>query len=87
MVIDELARYIKACDPQAEIIINLCCPACNNAWQNLFDITTFLWDEIEAQAKKLLAEVHQLAFAYGWHEQHILALSTARRRYYLDRIS
>ncbi len=46
----------------------------------LLDIVTFLWEELTAQAKRLLREVHTLARAYGWREADILALSARRRR-------
>jgi hypothetical protein len=48
-----------------------------------FDIVTFLWREIENLAGHLLRDVHTLASAYGWRESDILALSAARRDFYL----
>jgi hypothetical protein len=49
-----------------------------------FDAGSLLWEEIDARARALLAEVHQLAAAYGWSEGQILALSDRRRAVYLD---
>ena len=48
------------------------------------DILSFLWAEVDSLAKRLLCDVHILAWAYGWREKDILALSEFRRRYYLD---
>lgn len=73
-------------DPGAEILLNLSCPACQKDYSTCFDITQFLWLEIEQLAKRLLEEVHILANAYGWDETEILNLSFWRRKYYLERI-
>jgi hypothetical protein len=82
-----LATRMAACDPQAEIELALVCPACAQPWQLLFDIVLFLWAKIDAQARRLLHEVHALAQAYGWREAEILALSAARRQFYLTMVS
>jgi hypothetical protein len=79
-----LAQQMAECDPQAEILLNLTCPACNHYWQILFDIVAFFWSEISVQAKRLLHEVHTLARFYGWREADILAMSAVRRQFYLD---
>ena len=80
-------KQLEQSDPLAEVKLDLVCPNCQNAWQGLFDIVSFLWDELAQQAQRLLAEVHQLALAYGWSEQAILALSMTRRQYYLARLA
>jgi hypothetical protein len=46
----------------------------------------FLWQDVAQAAQHLLDEVHALATAYGWREPEILALSAARRSYYIDKI-
>jgi hypothetical protein len=83
-VIERLAEGLAECDPQAETLIDLICPACENGWQILFDVASFLYTEIEAQARRLLREVHTLARAYAWREADILAMSARRRRDYLE---
>jgi hypothetical protein len=83
-VIDRLATRLAECDPQAEVLIDLACPACERSWQVPFDIASFIYTEISAQARRLLREVHVLARAYAWHEADILAMSARRRRYYLE---
>lgn len=82
--IAQLAQHLATADPQAEILLDLQCPACQYKWQMLFDIVSYLWSEISAYAKRLLIDVHRLAQAYGWHEADILAMSNTRRQYYLD---
>lgn len=85
-VVAALAARMAECDPQAEVLLSLTCPACGCGWQALFDIVTFLWAELAARARRLLREVHQLAMAYGWREANILALSDARRQFYLEMV-
>jgi hypothetical protein len=82
-ILTRLATQIGACDPQAEILLDMTCPACGHEWQLLFDIVTFLWAEIGAEAKRLLRDVHTLARYYGWREADILAMSSMRRHIYL----
>lgn len=83
-VIVAVAESMLEHDPQAEMRFALHCHACQHAWSTNFDIVSFFWTEIEAQAKRLLREVHTLAKAYGWREADILALSPARRQCYLE---
>jgi hypothetical protein len=83
-VITRLAARMAECDPQAEVLLDLRCPACGHGWQALFDIAAFLWAELAAQAKRLLREVHALARAYGWREADILTMSAWRRECYLQ---
>jgi hypothetical protein len=79
-----VAERLAEADPGAELLIDLRCPACGEAWQEVFDIASYLWAEVGALAKRLLGEVHVLARAYGWRERDILAMGAARRRLYLE---
>ena len=82
-VIRALNRRIEELDPQAEIRIQLTCPECANGWEVFFDITGFLWTEINEWALHMLQTVHKLACVYGWTEREILGLSPVRRQLYL----
>jgi hypothetical protein len=86
-VLAQVEQAIAAADPQADITLDLTCPACGHSWQVLFDIGDFLWAEITAYAQRLLLDTHQLARAYGWAEADILAMSNQRRQYYLELVS
>jgi hypothetical protein len=86
-VLKALSHRIMELDPQAEIRIDLSCPECSHHWEVLFDITGFLWAEINAWAERTLQTVHRLACAYGWPEREILSLSPARRQLYLGLVS
>lgn len=83
-VVSALAAEMEANDPQAETLLNFECPECGLRWQAHFDVMTFLWAELQARARTLLNDVHDLARAYGWSEKDILGMSTVRRRYYLE---
>lgn len=83
---ESLNDYMSLLDPQADIRINLVCPACRHCWQMCFDIGAYLWEEINHWAKKMLHEVFLLAAAFGWTESEILGLSNNRRRMYLQMI-
>lgn len=86
-IITGLAEHLATCDPLAEILLDLVCPACDVHWQAQFDIAAFLWAELAVAAKRLLRDVHTLARAYGWREADILALSAVRRQCYLSLVS
>ena len=78
---------MAACDPLADIRLELCCAACEHRWSLALDPVTFLWARVAEHARLLLREVHTLAWAYGWQEADILAMSARRRQYYLDMVA
>ena len=77
---------MAAADPQADLQLSLACPECQHTWQTPLDIVSYFWSEIQAWATRLLREIHALASAYGWNEAEVLALSSWRRRAYLELI-
>ena len=81
-----VARRMAELDPQADIRLKLDCPQCGHAWEMAFDILSFFWAEIRAEALRLLGEVHQLASAYSWREAEILAMTPQRRQAYLEMV-
>jgi hypothetical protein len=84
VVLGELAAHIEAADPDAEISLDLACPSCSARWTAVLDVAAFFWTELQAEALRLLRQVHAIARAYGWREADILALSGARRAEYLE---
>lgn len=79
-VTDEMA----ARDPQAELALELRCPSCSAESSVVFDAATFLLQELDRRAERLLEEVHTLALRYHWSEADILAMSARRRVQYLE---
>ena len=80
---DALARV----DPQADPLIGVSCPDCGHEWEAGLDVGEFLWARLDVWARRLLYDLHRIASAYGWPEGEILALSPARRRFYLEAIA
>jgi hypothetical protein len=80
----EVEEGLEALDPNADLAFSVHCAACGQESTAQLDAGVLLWDEIDAHARALLAEVHALAAAYGWSEAQILALSPARRATYLS---
>ncbi len=86
-VIEAVVERMAQADPQADVQLDLTCPECEHRWQAAFDIVTYFWTEINAWAHRILREVHTLAYAYGWRESDILAMSPWRRAYYLELVA
>ncbi|HEX3356944.1 MAG TPA: hypothetical protein VHS31_08235 [Tepidisphaeraceae bacterium] len=66
----------------AEIICQASCVECGNSHRFDLDIARFLWSEIRNRALHLMRDVDELASAYGWSEQAILAMTPQRRQQY-----
>jgi hypothetical protein len=84
--LEDIEAGMARADPMAEILIELPCPSCGSGHESVLDIVSFFWTELEARAKRLLRDVHELASAYGWTEQVVLSLSEQRRALYLDMV-
>ncbi len=84
--IEEVAEKMAIADPLAEIALDFECPVCQHASEEILDLSSFLWAEIEGRAKRLLLEIHALATSYGWAESAILAMSDVRRTTYLQMV-
>ena len=80
---DWLERFERL-NASAEIRCVLPCSGCGERAVLDLDIALFLWREVTVAARRLLAEIHRLARAYGWSEQSIVAMSAARRGTYLE---
>jgi hypothetical protein len=85
-LVDTIAGRLAELDPQSDVFVSLDCPACGHQWQAPIDIGLVLAHDIEAAARRLLDDIHDLAGAYHWTEAEILALPRARRRRYLERV-
>jgi len=82
-VLASLGERLESLDPLADVRIGLRCPQCGHGWAVLFDIVSFLWQEVDDWARRLLRTVSELAAAFGWGEREILRLSPLRRQLYL----
>jgi hypothetical protein len=86
-IIDAISNKMSDIERQDDMQLSLTCPTCGNAWQEGFDIVSFLWKEIDAWAQRTLLEVAYLASAYSWREADILNMSQWRRQFYLGALS
>jgi hypothetical protein len=84
--IEEVAEKMALADPLAEISLGFECPICQHSSEEVLDLSSFLWAEIETRAQRLLFEIHALATSYGWAESAILAMSDVRRAAYLQMV-
>ncbi len=85
-VLAALPERMAEADPDAEVLLDLSCPACGHGWQADLDVAAFFWTEVDGEARRLLRDVHVLAGAYGWREADILAMNPARRGIYLEMV-
>jgi hypothetical protein len=83
VVAERLPAVMAELDPQAELRLNLACPACRNGFSALFDAGAYFFQELEGKTKHLYREVHTLALYYHWSEAEIMAMSTRKRGLYL----
>ncbi|MEA3335572.1 MAG: phage baseplate protein [Chloroflexota bacterium] len=81
-----VVAHMAAVDPFALMETDLICSACEYRWPVQFDILSFLWDELNAWAERMLNEVHTLASAYGWSEMEILDMGPWRRGRYISMV-
>jgi hypothetical protein len=86
-VASAVAASIADRDSGAELMLEFACPRCAHVWQDVLDVSSFVWVELSACAQRLLLDVHTLARAYGWSESDILSLSDARRAAYLTLVT
>ncbi|WP_299088211.1 hypothetical protein [uncultured Microbacterium sp.] len=80
---DLVAASLAEHDRGAEISLALTCAGCGAEWDDVFDVAVFVTAELAHHGLRLLADVAELAGAFGWSEDAILELSDHRRRAYL----
>lgn len=85
-VVERLGERMAELDPLAELPLSIACARCRHEWLVYLDLALMMWHEVSEQAERLLQEIHLLARAYGWTEPQILALTPARRRFYIEQI-
>jgi len=78
-----LERCVVEHDPLARIELQMTCPQCGSTWTEWLQVGEFVWSEVSNLAERLLGDVARLAYAFGWREADILAMSASRRQHYL----
>lgn len=80
----QLPEAMAELDPQAELRLHLTCPTCGQLFLVVFDTISFLFQEIAPERSDLYREVHLLAFYYHWSERELMAMTSRKRRRYLE---
>lgn len=70
-------------DPQAEVQLELSCPACGREFNALFNTASYFFREISSRSVYLYKQIHTLALYYHWSETDIMSMPTERRLRYL----
>ena len=83
-VLRELPEKMAEFDPQAEVLLDLSCPECQNGFVVPFDIADYLCRELGIQEREFYHGVHMLSFYYHWDEETILKLGRRKRQIYLE---
>lgn len=86
-VIARLGARMEELDPLAVIDFELKCGACGHGRSSSLEVDSILWARVDAWARRMLQEVHELARAYGWTERDIVAMSPWKRDVYLDLVA
>jgi uncharacterized protein (UPF0212 family) len=81
-----IEEKLSDADSLAEILIGFECPECGASFEEALDLGSFVWSEIEDSARQLFDDIHVLAAGYGWTEDDVLRLSSARREAYVRRL-
>jgi hypothetical protein len=81
--VEAIVEALAETDPGAHTALRVRCP-CGSEWVDELDIRNVVWSDLTEWVGRTLIEVHQLAQAYGWSEEEILAMSGWRRRWYLE---
>ena len=84
---EQAAALMEELDPQAVIEFELQCPECGSSCSVVLDTASFLLQEVDQHADRLLREIHTLAVWYHWSEEAILNMPKLRRERYLDLIA
>jgi hypothetical protein len=83
-VLQQVPALMAELDAQAELLLNLTCPACGHAFSATFDTAAYFFRELAHRANRLYQEVHLLALYYHWSEAEILSMTARRRQRYLE---
>jgi hypothetical protein len=76
-------RALSAVAPRLDDHVTGRCPACGRVVELFFSPVDYVVSELRDVSSELYADVHELALAYHWSEQSILALERRRRQSYV----
>src|SRR4051812_26546331 len=82
---DDVSAALDEADPHLAVRLALECPSCGTPFEAVVDVAAHVWAALDRRAHGVMAEVAELAAAYGWTEDEVLRLPRARRRAYAER--
>jgi hypothetical protein len=85
-LLQALARSMSELDPQADIRLELACPACGALFELPLDAGDYFFRELTGNREDLYREVHLMAFHYHWSEADIMNMTRHRRKSHVDLI-
>lgn len=85
--IESLGTALNAADPLTALNLDVSCPFCDQALRVDVDLEQLLLEGLRLQQRRLIEQVHRLAFSYHWSEIDIAALPEWRRERYLSRLA
>ena len=75
---------LETFDPLLAFTLSAVCPACRGSTTHQIDLERMALMSLRTRQTRLLQEIHQLARAYGWTEEEVLAVPSSRRLRYLE---
>lgn len=81
--VEALETALGELDPAADIWLNTECPECGAEHSLAFDPVHYTAQELRQKSQQILRDVVDIARAFHWSEQDILALPDSRRAYYV----
>ena len=81
---ERVSAAVEELGGASALAVRLDCPDCGGEVAAEVDAVALLADRVADEVRDLLADVAELAMAFGWSEADVLRLSDARRRAYLD---
>ena len=83
-ILQDFPEKMARLDPQADLILKLACPICEEPFSTLFDTGAYLLQEITSTSDDLYYQIHLLALHYHWSESEILSMNISKRHRYLN---
>jgi hypothetical protein len=80
---EALSEMLERVAPVLDVELDARCAECGSREPRRFDIQSYLLDALAQERRRLLAEVHRIAVAYGWSLDAILSLTRSDRRQYV----
>ncbi|MEO6669734.1 MAG: hypothetical protein ABIN36_09685 [Ferruginibacter sp.] len=86
---EDMTALIETMEQVAPVLvtdIDIRCPECQQMQKVQFDMQSFLLATVKNERKKVCAEIHSIAMAYGWSHKEILDLPRSLRQAYVSMI-